>query len=254
LFGSVTETAEGGRTMEALGLGDRQRERIEADLHRTFLAEIYTLSMRMVWFPVLESNFALTVASTLLWGGFLYLHGWVSLGAATAVTLYVVQLVDPLDRVVGWLDELQIGQAALARLVGVAEVVDDRVVTDDQPLNEDIELHDVRYHYRSGHDVLKGINLNITPGERLAIVGPSGAGKSTLGRLIAGIDRPSSGTLTVGGVALEHLDLDAVRSHVALVTQEYHVFIGSVADNLRLASATASDEAFLEALDAVGAR
>jgi ABC-type multidrug transport system fused ATPase/permease subunit len=254
LFATVSETAEGGRTMDALRLGFRQRGRVEGNLNEIFFAEIYTLSLRLAWFPTLETNFALAIATTVFWGGYLYLHHHVSLGAATAVALYVVQLVDPLDRIVAWLDELQIGQTALARLIGVADVTDDRVTTGDQPLSEVIELSDVRYHYRAGHDVLRGVSLTITPGERLAIVGPSGAGKSTLGRLIAGIDRPSTGTLTIGGVSLEHLPLTDVRRHVALVTQEHHIFIGSLRDNLRLADTSADTDALLRALDAVDAR
>jgi ABC-type multidrug transport system fused ATPase/permease subunit len=253
MFSSVTETAEGLRTIEALGLGRRQESRIDGDIHEAFLSEIYTLSMRLAWFPTLETNFAIMIATTLAWSGFLYLHHHVTLGAATAATLYAVQLVDPLDRIVSWLDELQIGQTAAARLIGLHNVVDDRVAGTDRPLTEQIELHDVRYHYRPGHDVLKGVSLTIRPGERLAIVGPSGAGKSTLGRLIAGIDRPSTGTLTIGDVSLDHLPLDIVRQHVALVTQEHHVFIGSLRDNLRLADSGASDDTLWRALEAVDA-
>ncbi len=253
LFATVSETAEGGRTMDALQLGRRQRHRVERDLNEIFYSEIYTLSLRLAWFPTLETNFALAIATTVGWGGYLYLHHHVSLGAATAVALYVVQLVDPLDRIVAWLDELQIGQTALARLIGVADVKDDRITTGDQPLSEIIELSNVRYHYRPGHDVLKGVSLTITPGERLAIVGPSGAGKSTLGRLIAGIDRPSTGTLTIGGVSLEHLPLSDVRQHVALVTQEHHIFIGSLRDNLRLADTSATNDELERALAAVDA-
>ena len=70
------------------------------------------------------------------------------------------------------------------------------------------------------------------PGERLAMVGPSGAGKSTLGRLLAGIHPPRTGAVTVGGVPLVELPLDDLRGHVALVTQEHHVFVGTLRDNL----------------------
>ena len=67
------------------------------------------------------------------------------------------------------------------------------------------------------------------------MVGPSGAGKSTLGRLLAGIHAPRTGAVTVGGVPLVDLPLDELRGHVALVTQEHHVFLGTLRDNLLLA-------------------
>ena len=87
--------------------------------------------------------------------------------------------------------------------------------------------------------MLHGIDLDLAAGERLAVVGPSGAGKSTLGRMLAGIHPPTGGTVTVGGVPLIDLPLEELRGHVALVTQEHHVFVGSVADNLRLAQVDA---------------
>ena len=107
-------------------------------------------------------------------------------------------------------------------------------------------------------DVLNGVDLSVGVGERIAMVGPSGAGKSTLGRLLAGIHPPRTGSVTVGGVGLTELPLTDLRGHVALVTQEHHVFVGTVRDNLALAlpdpDEPASDAQLLEALDAVDAR
>jgi ABC-type multidrug transport system fused ATPase/permease subunit len=104
-----------------------------------------------------------------------------------------------------------------------------------------------------GRDVLHGIDLTIEPGERLAMVGPSGAGKSTLGRLLAGIHAPTAGAVTVGGVPLASLPFDRLRSHVALVTQEHHVFIGTVRDNLVMARPGVTDDEVRAALSAVDA-
>ena len=253
LSGSVSETADGARTIDAYRLGPRQRDRIEHDIRESFFAEMYTLLLRLVWFPSVESTFALTVALTLAWSGWLVLHGHLAIGAATTVTLYVIQLVEPLDQIVSWLDELQIGQTSLARLVGVSEVRDDRPKSGPEPGDEILALRDVHYAYRAGHDVLHGVTLEIRPGERLAIVGPSGAGKSTIGRLLAGIDAPSSGHVTLGGVALSDLTLETLRRHVALVTQEHHIFIGSLRDNLALAEPLATDDQIMQALEAVDA-
>jgi ABC-type multidrug transport system fused ATPase/permease subunit len=253
LSGTVSETTEGARTVDAQRLGPRQEERVNANIRESFYSEMYTLLMRMIWFPIVESSFALSVAATLGWSGWLALNHHVTIGAATTVTLYVVQINDPIDRIVSWLDELQIGQTAFARLVGVSVVRDDRPSEGVEPANETIEVTNVHYAYREGHDVLRGITLTIQPGERLAIVGPSGAGKSTLGRLLAGIDAPRTGAVTVGGVALSQMPLAMLRRHVALITQEHHVFIGTVRENLALAKPEATDEEILRALDAVDA-
>jgi len=253
MSGSVSETAEGARTVDAHRLGKRQCQRIEGNIRESFYSEMYTLLMRMVWFPTIESAFALAVATTLAWSGWLALHHDITIGAATTVTLYVVQINDPIDRIVSWLDELQVGQTSLARLVGVSVVRDDRPTVGAEPNNETITMNDVRYAYRPGYDVLNGLSLTIRPGERLAIVGPSGAGKSTIGRLLAGIDAPKSGSVMVGDVALASMPLPMLRRHVALVTQEHHIFIGTVRENLALAKPEATDDEIIRALDAVDA-
>jgi ABC-type multidrug transport system fused ATPase/permease subunit len=169
------------------------------------------------------------------------------------VTLYVVQLVEPLDELLSWLDEVQVGASSLARIIGVAKVPPDREASGAVPADEQIEARDASYAYREGHDVLHGVSLALAPGERLAVVGPSGAGKSTLGRLLAGIHPPRTGSVTVGGVPLVDLPLEELRGSVALVTQEHHVFVGTLADNLRLARPDASDAQLEAALDSVDA-
>ena len=112
----------------------------------------------------------------------------------------------------------------------------------------------MRFSYVEGRDVLHGVDLSLSVGERLAMVGPSGAGKSTLGRLLAGIHPPRTGSVTVGGVGLTELPLDDLRGHVALVTQEHHIFVGTVRENIALAADhDATDDEVMAALEAVDA-
>jgi ABC-type multidrug transport system fused ATPase/permease subunit len=101
--------------------------------------------------------------------------------------------------------------------------------------------------------VLHGVDLSVDVGERIAMVGPSGAGKSTLGRLLAGIHPPRTGRVTVGDVGLVELPLDDLRGHVALVTQEHHVFVGTLRENVVLARPGSSDAEIAAALEAVDA-
>ncbi|WP_457208885.1 ABC transporter ATP-binding protein, partial [Nocardioides sp. P5_C9_2] len=239
--------------VEALGLGRRRVETGDADCAASYDAEKYTLRLRTVFFPSMELAYLLPVVGTLLFGGWLYTRGQVSLAEVTTATLYVQMLIDPVDRLVSILDELQLGAASLARLLGVAHVPDDRSVSGERPVSEKLEAQDVRFSYVEGRDVLHGVDLDVGVGERIAMVGPSGAGKSTLGRLLAGIHPPRTGRVTVGDVGLVELPLDELRGHVALVTQEHHVFVGTVRENLVLARPAASDDEIRQALDAVDA-
>jgi ABC-type multidrug transport system fused ATPase/permease subunit len=253
LNGTVTENVDGARTVDALGLAGQRRRAVEADLRESYAAERYTLFLRSVWFPSIDLGYNLPVAGTLAWGGWLALSGQATIGQVTAVTIYVIQLVGPVDELLSWLDEIQVGAASFARIIGIGEVPADRTPTGQRPADDHLVATDVRYAYREGHDVLSGISLDLVPGERLAVVGPSGAGKSTLGRLLAGIHGPRTGQVTVGGVPLIDLELDDLRGQVALVTQEHHVFVGTLADNLRLARPEADDDELATALDAVDA-
>jgi len=251
--GSLAETVDGARTVEALGLADRRIARIEGDLDQAHAAERYTLRLRTIWFPTMEVAYAIPATLSLVWGGWLVSEGQATLAEVTAVTLYAVQIVDPVDRLISWLDEVQVGATALARILGVEQVPPDRTAQDTEPADEHVRVEDVRFAYREDRDVLHGIDLDLRPGERLAMVGPSGAGKSTLGRLLAGVHPPRTGRVTVGDVPLVDLPLDDLRGHVVLVTQEHHVFVGTVAENLLLARPDADGEALREALAAVDA-
>lgn len=249
---TLTETVEGARTLESLGLSGLRVEAGDDDIEVSAQAERYTMSLRNILFAALNFAFQTPRVITLLVGAYAYSRGWVDLGQITAAVLYVEALADPLDRLIGEVDRLQVGAASTSRLLGIAEVEPDRTAGDRLPDGVDLVGEDLRFAYREGHDVLHGVDLRLGPGERLAIVGPSGSGKSTLGRLLSGINRPRTGSARVGGVELVDLPLEVLRTEVALVTQEHHVFIGSVRDNIVLAREDSTDEAVHEALSAVG--
>ena len=253
LAGTTAETVDGGRTVEALGLSGERARRIDANLADAYRSERFTLRLRTIWFPTVDVAYVLPVVAALAWGGWLVSADYASIGEVTTVVLYIQQLADPVDRLLSWLDEVQVGGASFARLVGIAAVPADRQATGEEPSDEWLRAHDVRYAYVPGRDVLHGIELDLQPGERIAVVGPSGAGKSTLGRLLAGIHPPRTGSVEVGGVPLVDLELDTLRREVALVTQEQHVFVGTVAENLRLARPSASDQELSSVLAAVDA-
>lgn len=188
----LAETVDAGRTVETLRLGDQRIALTDRKLGEWLAWERYTLWLRSVWFPTIDAFYSSAVLATLLLGGLFTLKGWITVGELTTGVLYAQMLTGPVDLILRWYDELQIGQASLARLVGVREVPEHEGDESSHPDGRRVEARDVRFGYREGADVLHGISLDVAPGSRVALVGPSGAGKSTLGRLLAGIYAPGA--------------------------------------------------------------
>ncbi|WP_369392985.1 ABC transporter ATP-binding protein [Streptomyces sp. CG1] len=250
----LTTTANGARTVEALGLQRRREDTAEAAVAAARRARLRTLWLRTVLFPVVNISYTLPLVGVLLIGGALYERDVVTLGTVIASFVYLRQLVGPLDSILLWAEQLQSSGASYARVEGLASTPQAEVPTSAEPADDRIEVADVRYAYRPGPDVLHDVSLDVQPGERLAVVGPSGAGKSTLGRLLAGVDRPDSGTVAVGRVGIADLAPERLRRQIVLVTQEHHVFRDSLRDNLLIAKPDATDETLQAALLSVDAR
>lgn len=253
MSGAIAETIENAETVDALGLQEVRNRRIDEAIREAWRLERYTAWQRVYLLMGLVFFVTLPVVLVILLGAWALPLGLVSAGQIAAVSMYAYQLRGPIWNITFWLDHLQIAQASLGRIFGVSLVAPDREATGAEPENSEMVACDVRYAYTEGKDVLHGVDLDLVPGETLAMVGPSGAGKSTLGRMLAGIHPPSSGSVQVGGVDLVDLPEKDLRKQVVLVSQEHHVFVGTIADNLRLARADASDASIRAALEAVGA-
>ncbi|MER5687941.1 ABC transporter ATP-binding protein [Streptomyces sp. NPDC002205] len=249
----LAETVDAGRTVEAHRLGARRVALSDRRIKEWTAWERYTLFLRSVLFPVINVTYVTILGAVLMLGGWFVIEGWLTVGQLTTGALLAQMMVDPIGLILRWYDELQVAQVSLARLVGVRDIEPDAGETEVAPDGRAVRAGDVHFGYREGVDVLHKVSLDVAPGTRLALVGPSGAGKSTLGRLLAGIYAPRTGEVTLGGAELSRMTAERVRTHVALVNQEHHVFVGSLRDNLLLARTGAEDAELWASLAAVDA-
>ncbi|GAA0537321.1 MULTISPECIES: ABC transporter ATP-binding protein [Streptomyces] len=231
---STHETVRGAGSVEALGLARRRIDHHGSAVARVVRHRRRITGLQTVWYPSLDLATMVPMAFTLLAGGAAYRDGRVGLAEITAMMLYLQSLNGPLVELLSWTDELQVGSAALRRILGVERLPVERSDTGAVPTGRRIRLRGVRFGYDAGREVLHGIDLDIPPGGRIAVVGTSGAGKSTLGKLLAGVHHPTAGVLEIGDAPVSAMSIGTLRSEVALVTQENHVFAGSVRDNLTL--------------------
>ncbi|MEC3981390.1 ABC transporter ATP-binding protein [Amycolatopsis sp. H20-H5] len=250
----LLETIGGAKTVRAFRLADEHLERVRQ--RSTGAVELALRGVRLMTRFFARLNLAEFVGlSAVLAAGFLLVdNGLATIGAATAAALYFHSLFGPINTALALVDDAQAATASLARIIGVAELPPvAEPERPSKPLDASVKATAVGHSYVDGHPVLTGVDLELAPGERVALVGASGAGKTTLAKLIAGIHRPGSGSVLLGGVALDELGPSATRRAVALISQEVHVFAGPLADDLRLARPEASQDELRAALFTVGA-
>ncbi|MQA12525.1 MAG: ATP-binding cassette domain-containing protein [Pseudonocardiaceae bacterium] len=256
--GSTNETVTGAHTIEALRLHRRRVAHHDRVLGAARDHEHAHRGLVARWLPCLELSYVLPLAAILLLGGWAYAQGIVSLGEVTVVMLYAQAIATPLNELLVWIEELQVGNVGMRRILGVQRIpVDDEHGSPGNLEDHDVEFRGVRFGYLPGREVLHGIDLRIPEGQHLAIVGPSGSGKSTLARLLAGMNRPDAGSITLGGLDVTSWSTERLRAEVLLLTQEHYVFATSVRENLALAAHPGDgpwrDDRLYAALDVVDA-
>ncbi|WP_405100497.1 ABC transporter ATP-binding protein [Micromonospora sp. NBC_01412] len=200
-----------------------------------------------------------TVAVVLGYGGTRVLGGGMEVGVLAAFLLYLRRFFEPMQELSQFYNSLQSATAALEKLAGV---LDERPAVaeparptplPDGPGRGAVEFRSVSFGYRADAPILTGLDLTVPAGQTVALVGPTGAGKSTIAKLLARFHDPDAGTAHLDGVDLRDLADAELRRAVVLVTQENHLFTGSVAENIRFGRPGADDAAVRDAARAIGA-
>ncbi|MFC4334747.1 ABC transporter ATP-binding protein [Salininema proteolyticum] len=255
LADAAASDVAGAGTVETYRLEEARRENLRANMDGTWRAVKREMNLRSVLFPSVDIGMILTVSAGVAVGAFLHSRDLATLGEVTTGVLLLKQISEPVAAMLIFGQGLLSASASLSRVTGVGEAgaaePDDSDATGP---GGDVEVDAVSYRYDDDSAlVLHDVDLKVKEGETLAVVGASGAGKTSLARLVCGIDEPTSGRVRIGGADLSGLTTEARRRKVLMVTQEHHIFLGSVRDNLRLVDAPADDAKILAALEAVGA-
>ena len=248
---TLTASGAGARTVAALALQEERATVGHARAETMYDRFVRVMRLQVEFFLFLLWLNRLQLVLVVLAAGLWYYEGGLSLGTAVAGITVVVRIANPTNAVMVQLSEFQQGSAALARIEGVNLIVPGP--REAVPEGTELRLDAVTFGYGDGPDVLHGLSLHPKAGERLVVVGPSGAGKSTIARLLAGIDRPRTGSATLGGVPVCDIGVEELRRHVVLVTQEHYVFTATLRDNLILAAPEADDTQLYDALQRVDA-
>ncbi|MEW1760210.1 ABC transporter ATP-binding protein [Streptomyces cyaneofuscatus] len=245
----LLETIGGAVTVRGHRLEEQHTEKSAARSRRAVELTMRSVHLVLGFYARLHIAEYIGLAAVLVTGFFLVRDGSVSIGTATAAALYFHSLFGPVNAALVLLDDAQSAAAGLARLVGVTDIEESAVRLPHQRTGSTSEaavtVDAVSHAYGPGRTVLHEVSLTLRAGEHVALVGTSGAGKSTLARLVAGVQQPTGGTVSVAE--------GKTAPSVVLVTQEVHVFTGTLADDLRLARPDATDADLRTALATVHA-
>lgn len=178
-----------------------------------------------------------------------------TVGMVTAAALYFHRLFGPVGFLVMTFNDVQQAGASLARLAGVVDLPEAKDPdAEEGPAGSSLRVDAVSHVYAAdAPKALDRVSLTVAPGERVALVGASGAGKTTLAAVVSGLRTPTSGNVYLGGIPLEEMGEQRVREHVFLLSQETHVFAGTLLEDLRLARAEATVAEIEKALETVRA-
>ncbi len=255
MLSRLSESLNGIRVIQASAREPVEIERFGRANDELFAAHMTAVRAQAWYVPTVEACGVSTTAVAVGLGGWLVLNDRATVGTVAFFVLTLNLLFEPIQQ----LSQLfNVAQSAAAALHKIYEVLDttpeilERPGAVDLAERGDLVLHGVGFAYHGGVPVLRGVDLVVADGERLALVGPTGAGKSTLAKLIARLYDPSEGQVTFGGVDLGWATLGSLRQRIVLMAQEGFLFAGTLRDNVRLGRPDATDAEVEAALASLG--
>jgi ATP-binding cassette subfamily B protein len=243
--GVVDEAVTGVRVVKGFGQEDRELNHLADTSRDLYRSRVRLIQLQARFTPLLQSIPVFAQVAVLAFGGWLAIHGHITLGTFFAFSSYMVQLVAP-ARMFAML--IAVGQQARAGGERILDLLDanPKIVERDDAIvlptvEGDVHFDDVRFGYTKSDPVLDGFELHVAPGETVALVGASGSGKSTVALLLPRFYDVSEGRVTIDGIDVRDVTFDSLRRQVGVVFEESFLFSDSVRANIAYGRPDVSD-------------
>jgi subfamily B ATP-binding cassette protein MsbA len=247
----VQQGLESVRSVKAFGRQDMEEDRLKDASMKTVQAALKARRVKSLLSPIVSVTVSLCVAFVLWRGAGLILRDAMTIGALTVFLSYLSKFFKPVQDLAKMTNV--IAQAAVG-LERIQMILDADTIIPQKPdarvpgkFRGDIVFEHVAFAYDPAAPVLREINLNNKPGQRIGICGPTGGGKSTVLSLIPRYYDPTLGRVLIDGVDVADYKLDLLRAQIGFVLQETVLFAGTIRDNIAYGRPEATPEEIMEA-------
>lgn len=246
LTGELNNNLQGIATIKSFAREEQDHKKLSELSLGYVRANESAIKVSALFTPLIRMLVMIGFLMTMLVGGKLALDGKIEVGTYSVLVFLIQRLLWPLTRLGQTLDLFQRAMASADRAFALLETPSTINNGSYSPTLEQVkgrlDLIDVGFSYSDGTPVIKNLNLNIRPGESLGLVGGTGAGKTTLIKLLQRFYDPTHGEITLDGKGLKEFNLQALRSSIAVVSQDVYLFHGTIRDNVRFARSEATEE------------
>ena len=219
-------------------------------------AWLKTVWFNSIFFPIAEISTSITIGLLVWYGGLNVISGdGVTLGIIFLFIQMSQMLFRPLRQIADKFNSLQMGMVSTSRIFEILETsssISDLGNLSPQNLKGSISFNDVWFSYVPNEEVLRGINLKVNAGEKIAIVGPTGAGKSSIINLLSRFYEFQSGQIKIDNIPIKEIKLNSLRRHICTVSQDVFLFAASIYDNITLFNSSIKIEEVIDAAKAIG--
>ncbi|HEK9097136.1 TPA: ABC transporter ATP-binding protein [Streptococcus equi subsp. zooepidemicus] len=251
--GFVQENLTGFNILKLYGREETSKEEFHQITERLQEVGFKASFISGIMMPVLHFISDSVYMIVALIAGLQVIAGRLTIGNMQAFVQYIWQISQPIQTITQLAGPLQSAKSSLERIFAVLDETDEMAIAKEHlehDLTGQVSFNQVDFSYTADNPLIRNFNLEVKPGEMIAIVGPTGAGKTTLINLLMRFYDVNKGSITVDGQDIRQLSRQAYRRQFGMVLQDAWLFEGSIQENLRFGHLEATDEQIIEAAKA----